>query len=114
MDTSIIYITLFVIAKLDASSTTTLDEICDIEEGSGTNDCSADIYCCDQSKCDILSAEKLKYKSEKRCCNEDDRKLHPPPTHCIRCKRCCNEHEMAEEPFPQECSKCSSCNTGND
>ena len=112
MKGNILYITIFSYIVLYKRAAGEINEICDVEEGSGIHDCSPDAYCCEQSKCDILSKTILEHEPDKRCCDDEERKLHPPPAHCIRCKRCCNEREMAEVPFPQECSKCSSCIKG--
>ena len=93
-------------------------EVCDVE-GSGVEDCSSEIYCCQQSECDILYRSDSKkenpidveYDSDNdyRCCDIIQYKSSPVPSDCKLCTICCDEVERKQIPLPSHCSKCRKC-----
>ena len=75
-------------------------------EGSGVDDCKEDVYCCEQSICDLkVNPDR---NEDKRCCTREEMKSDPPWL-CTLCKECCDEEERNQEPKLEFCSKCKRC-----
>ena len=79
-------------------------------EGSGVDDCKEDVFCCEQSICDLrINPDR---NEDKRCCTREEMKSDPPWP-CTLCKECCDEEERNQEPKLEFCSKCKRCDPSN-
>ena len=117
MDIQAIYIVLIVWSVNPNVAIDLVSDVCDVE-GSGTDDCPVDTYCCRQTNCDAVynyyqildDYLDIEYIGDTlRCCSEAERNKDPKPSDCKVCIQCCDEAERNKIPLPYHCSKCRSC-----